>query len=360
MASSLRLENISKKFGSIAAANNVTFDIEPGKFTTLVGPSGCGKTTLLNMTAALERPTSGRILIDGVDVTSGTSRDRGIAMVFQSYALYPHLTVARNLGFPLRVQKFARSDIESRVRRAAELMEIGHLLDRKPRELSGGQRQRVAIGRAIIRPATVCLLDEPLSNLDAALRVRVRGELKLLFSQMGTTTMFVTHDQSEAMTMSDTIIVLKDGKVQQNGTPLEIYRDPANVFVATFIGSPQMNIVHANAVSLNGRSVVQAGDIVLPDPKFGSGRSQDGLVQLGIRPEHVTTTPFPKSIAFVARIDLVEHLGSSAIIHYRLKDGSTLIGMEMHDTLIGSGWEGEVHVDAEKVLFFDAVTGQRI
>ncbi|MBO6541108.1 MAG: ABC transporter ATP-binding protein [Rhizobiaceae bacterium] len=357
MASSLRLENITKTFGSVTVIDDVTIDIEPGRFVTLVGPSGCGKSTLLNMTASLERPTDGRILIDGRDVTMMTARQRGIAMVFQSYALYPHLTVRQNLAFPLRVQKVAKPEITKKVLQAADLMEIGHLLDRKPRELSGGQRQRVAISRAIIRPATVCLLDEPLSNLDAALRVRVRGELKLLFSRMETTTMFVTHDQSEAMTMSDSIVVLKDGKVQQQGTPLEVYRNPANEFVATFIGSPQMNVLDAR-IERTDEVVVHAGSIRLPLPE--STLLPSGRVRLGIRPEFITAAPVSDGTPVTAKIELVEHMGNSAIVHYRFADGTSLIGLEMIDTQIGVGWEGAVYIDTQRLKFFDTATGQAI
>ncbi|MBI4923295.1 MAG: ABC transporter ATP-binding protein [Devosia nanyangense] len=357
MASTLRLERITKRFGDFVAVDDVTVDIAPGEFTTLVGPSGCGKTTLLNIAAALERPSTGSIVIDGRDMTEFNARERGIAMVFQSYALYPHLTVRQNLGFPLRVQKVPKAEIARRVNEAADLMEIGHLLNRKPRELSGGQRQRVAIGRAVIRPSTVCLLDEPLSNLDAALRVRVRAELKLLFARMGTTTMFVTHDQSEAMTMSDRVVVLKDGKVQQQGAPLEVYRNPANVFVASFIGSPQMNLLPGQLASDDGRPAVKAGalDLGLSAGLAAAAGARSEII-LGIRAEDIATTPFANSSKFSARIELVEHLGNSAIMHYRTADGGRILGMEMRDSGVGTGWSGDVHVNLDAVKLFDSKT----
>ena len=357
MANHLRLDRITKSFGSFTAVSDATVDIAPGEFTTLVGPSGCGKTTLLNIVAALERPSSGAVMIDGKDVTQLSARERGIAMVFQSYALYPHLTIRQNLGFPLRVQKVAKPERERRVREVAELVEIGHLLDRKPRELSGGQRQRVAIGRAIIRPSTVCLLDEPLSNLDAALRVRVRAELKLLFGRMGTTTLFVTHDQSEAMTMSDRIVVMRDGKVQQQGKPLELYQKPGNAFVASFIGSPQMNLMEARVDSEGGRALLRAGSLTLPlddgqAARLGSRRA----VTLGIRPEAITINRVPGGASLAARIELVEHLGNSAIVHYRGPAGDQIVGMELLDASIGAGWSGEAWLDPASVHLFDTET----
>jgi ABC-type sugar transport system ATPase subunit len=328
----------------------VSVSVAPHEFVTLLGPSGCGKSTLLNIAAGLERPTDGRVLIGGRNVTDLSARDRNVAMVFQSYALYPHMTVAQNLAFPLRIQRLPRTEISQRVRAVAETIELGGLLDRKPAQLSGGQRQRVAIGRAIIRSPAICLLDEPLSNIDAALRVRMRGELKLLFNKMGTTIMFVTHDQVEAMTLSDRIIVLNGGKVQQQGTPLEIYRNPANVFVARFIGSPHMNILQAQLDS----GVVSVAGLRLP---LSGHAGRSGAVQLGLRPEDVQLGRFEKCVSVPAQVKLVEHLGHGAIVHYALDDLPPIVGLETRDTDIRAGWQGNIHINLDGIKLFDAVTG---
>jgi multiple sugar transport system ATP-binding protein len=358
--SSVRLEQISKRFGGVTAVDDVSLSIAPKEFVTLLGPSGCGKSTILNVAAGLERPTGGRVVIEGRDVTALSAGERDIAMVFQSYALYPHLNVAGNLAFPLRVKRQPKAEIARRVGEIAELMEIGPLLQRKPRELSGGQRQRVAIGRAIIRSSSVCLLDEPLSNLDAALRVRMRAELKLLFARMGTTILFVTHDQAEAMTMSDRIVILRDGHVQQQGTPLAIYREPANVFVATFIGSPQMNILKAElAAGAAGEAVVRAGALVLPLPAELAARVQAAPrrdVLLGLRPEDLSVGAFERAARFPAAIELVEHLGNGAIVHYTASGLPKLVGLETRDLSIGAGWQGEAHVNLDGIRLFDART----
>ena len=358
--SSVRLEQISKRFGGVTAVDDVSLAIAPKEFVTLLGPSGCGKSTILNVAAGLERPTGGRVVIEGRDVTALSAGERDIAMVFQSYALYPHLNVAGNLAFPLRVKRQPKAEIARRVGEIAELMEIGPLLQRKPRELSGGQRQRVAIGRAIIRSSSVCLLDEPLSNLDAALRVRMRAELKLLFARMGTTILFVTHDQAEAMTMSDRIVILRDGHVQQQGTPLAIYREPANVFVATFIGSPQMNILRAELSSgPNGETVVRNGSLVLPLPNHLAARVQSAVrreVLLGLRPEDISVGAFDRAVTFPAGVELVEHLGNGAIVHYVAENVPKLVGLETRDLSIGAGWRGDAHVNVDGIRLFDAET----
>ncbi|MEJ0085290.1 MAG: ABC transporter ATP-binding protein [Pseudomonadota bacterium] len=353
----IRLEAISKTFGAQQVIETVSLTVAPHEFVTLLGPSGCGKSTLLNIVAGLERPSSGRVFIGDRDVTDLHVRERNIAMVFQSYALYPHMTVAQNLAFPLRVRGgYSRAEIDRRVRDVAETIELGQLLQRKPAELSGGQRQRVAIGRSIIRSPSVCLLDEPLSNIDAALRVKMRAELKLLFARLGTTILFVTHDQVEAMTLSDRIVVLQDGKVQQQGAPLEIYRHPANAFVARFIGSPQMNLF---AGEIGPGPAVRAGSLVLPLSHVPGVRSPPatGAVQLGLRPEEIQLKPFQNSIAVPATVELVEHLGHGAIVHYALEHSQKLVGLESRDTSVGAGWRGNVHVNLEGIKLFDAQTG---
>jgi ABC-type sugar transport system ATPase subunit len=353
---SIRLESISKHFGLVSALDNVSLTVEPHEFVTLVGPSGCGKSTLLNMTAGLERLSEGRVLIGDHDVTDLPAGARDIAMVFQSYALYPHLSVRQNLGFPLRVQKKSKAEIAARVREVSDLIEIGNLLDRRPRELSGGQRQRVAIGRAIIRSSSVCLLDEPLSNLDAALRVRMRAELKMLFGRMGTTIMFVTHDQAEAMTMSDRIIVLRDGKVQQQGTPLEVYRNPANIFVATFIGSPQMNILEAELRTQAGMPALGLGAATIPlPPRLATQLAsyRHARLLLGLRPEDVTVAREGEPSHFGAKVALVEHLGHGAIIHYVETGLPGLIGLETRDGSVVAGSTPRIRINLDGIRLFD-------
>lgn len=247
--SDVRIRDITKKFlGGFTALDKVSLEIPSGKFVVLVGPSGCGKTTLLRLIAGLEEATSGEIWIGDRDVTDVHPRERDIAMVFQSYALYPHMSVRRNMGFALEIKKVPPDEIARRIQGASELLGIGKLLDRQPRQLSGGQRQRVALGRAIVRDPAVFLFDEPLSNLDAKLRASMRSELIKLHKRLGSTIVYVTHDQVEAMTMGQLVVVMKDGVIQQVGTPLEVYRNPKNVFVAEFIGSPAMNLVSAKTV----------------------------------------------------------------------------------------------------------------
>ncbi len=243
----LNLINVKKSFGSVDVIHGVDLEVDDGEFVVFVGPSGCGKSTLLRLVAGLEETTSGAISIDGYDVTSVEPADRGIAMVFQSYALYPHMTVAENMGFGLKMTGTPKSEVDMRVSKAAEILHLNVLLDRKPKQLSGGQRQRVAIGRSIVREPKIFLFDEPLSNLDAELRVQMRLEISKLHKELGATMIYVTHDQVEAMTLADKIVVLRDGIIEQAGQPMDIYRDPDNVFVAGFIGSPRMNFFRRNS-----------------------------------------------------------------------------------------------------------------
>ena len=246
------LKNVRKSFGTVDVIKGVDLEAKHGEFVVFVGPSGCGKSTLLRMICGLERITSGQILLDGEDMSEVEASDRGTAMVFQSYALYPHMTVAENMSFSLRMAKVDKAEIKRRVDQAAHILQIQHLLDRKPKEMSGGQRQRVAIGRAIVRQPKVFLFDEPLSNLDAELRVQMRVELSKLHNEIGATMVYVTHDQVEAMTMADRIVVLRDGLVEQIGSPLELYSKPNNRFVAGFIGSPQMNFLEGTVDACDG------------------------------------------------------------------------------------------------------------
>jgi len=302
----VRFDRVTKLFdSSVAAVDDLSLTVADGEFLILVGPSGCGKTTALRMVAGLEKVTSGRIAIDGRIINDVSPRDRDIAMVFQNYALYPHMTVLRNLAFGLRQRKVQAGEIDRRVREVSEMLGLDDLLGRRPAQLSGGQRQRVAMGRALVREPRAFLLDEPLSNLDAKLRVQMRAELKRLHQHLGVTTIYVTHDQVEAMTLGDRIAVLSGGKLQQLGPPQEVYDHPANVFVAGFIGSPPMNLLRATAVS----GTITAGDLQLDIPGVA-----DGEVVVGIRPEALRPAGdgLP-SVPFT--IDVVEPLGDEIVVH---------------------------------------------
>ncbi|MBM4686307.1 ATP-binding cassette domain-containing protein [Rhodococcus hoagii] len=283
---SIRIESLGRTFGGVTAVDDISMEIRDGDFLVLLGPSGCGKTTLLRMIAGLLEPTSGRIVLDGEDITSAPARKRDVAMVFQNYALYPHLSVARNLGFPLRVRKVPKEEAADRVDEVAQQLEIAHLLDRKPKELSGGQRQRVAVGRAIVRNPKAFLMDEPLSNLDAKLRTATRRELTELHRRLGATFVYVTHDQVEAMTMATRIALLNRGAVEQIGTPEEVYDRPASVFVAGFLGSPAMNLLDATVLSIRGTVRAEAPGL---RADLWAGTTEDLDVVLGIRPEHLRT-----------------------------------------------------------------------
>jgi ABC-type sugar transport system ATPase subunit len=306
MSPGVVLEELTKVFpGGTVAVDGLSLDIQDGEFMILVGSSGCGKTTALRMVAGLEKPTAGTIRIGDRIVNQVSARDRDIAMVFQNYALYPHMTVYRNLAYPLRQQRMPKNVISERVREVAEMLSLEELMNRRPAQLSGGQRQRVAMGRALVREPAVFLLDEPLSNLDARLRVQMRAGLKRLHGRLGVTTVYVTHDQVEAMTLGDRIAVLSDGKLQQLGPPQELYDTPANVFVAGFIGSPPMNLLRAAA--RDGR--VSAGDFVLERAGL-----PDGALIVGLRPEALRpAVDGMPSVNF--RVDVVEPLGDELIVH---------------------------------------------
>src|SRR6516164_9365391 len=285
------LEQVSKQFGNVLAVNNVTLDVPDRQFTVLVGPSGCGKTTCLRLIAGLEESTAGNIYIGERLVNDVAPKDRDIAMVFQNYALYPHMTVYDNMAFGLRLRKYPRPEIDRRVKEAAEMLGIQELLKRKPRQLSGGQRQRVALGRAIVRHPRVFLFDEPLSNLDAKLLVQMRVELKKLHDRLGTTAIYVTHDQVEAMTLGDRVVVMKDGLVQQVGEPLELYNNPANKFVAGFIGSPSMNFASVTVTEANGSLIVENAGLCIKLPVETAQRLRGHIgreITLGVRPEDLT------------------------------------------------------------------------
>lgn len=342
------LSNVRKSYNETHILHGIDVEIEDGEFIVLVGPSGCGKSTLLRMIAGLETISAGEISIGDRIVNELEPKDRDIAMVFQNYALYPHMTVAANMGFSLEHRGASKTEIAERVNWAADILGLKHLLDRYPRQLSGGQRQRVAMGRAIVRNPQVFLFDEPLSNLDAKLRVVMRGEIKGLHQRLGVTTVYVTHDQIEAMTMADRIVVMHAGKVEQIGAPLELYDRPANLFVAGFIGSPAMNIL---AGSIENGSF-HAHGIAFPLPP---GCAATGAVKYGIRPEHLTLDP--EGIA--AKVNLVEPMGSETQVTMVLGD-QTLIGVFRERVSAKPGETITVAPDLSAIHLFDAETGNRI
>ena len=294
---SIQLENVSKSFGSVEVIPPLNLTIEDSEFVVFVGPSGCGKSTLLRLIAGLEDITSGTIRIDGTDMTDTRPSRRGLAMVFQSYALYPHMSVRRNIAFPLKMAKMPQEEIDRKVTTAAQVLNLTNYLDRRPGQLSGGQRQRVAIGRAIVREPKAFLFDEPLSNLDAALRVSMRLEIAELHQNLGATMVYVTHDQVEAMTMADKIVVLEAGRIMQIGSPLELYHTPQNTFVAGFIGSPKMNLIS------------------------GKGAAEQGAVTIGIRPEHLEISRTEG--IWQGKVGVAEHLGSDTFFHIHAEQLST-------------------------------------
>ena len=342
------LKSVAKSYGVTHVLHGIDIAIADGEFVVLVGPSGCGKSTLLRMVAGLETVTGGAIEIGDRVVNDLEPKDRDIAMVFQNYALYPHMTVATNMGFSLEHRGGSKAEIAERVKWAADILGLSHLLDRYPKQLSGGQRQRVAMGRAIVRNPQVFLFDEPLSNLDAKLRVVMRGEIKGLHQRLGVTTVYVTHDQIEAMTMADRIVVMNAGKVEQIGAPLELYDRPANLFVAGFIGSPAMNILGGTIA--NGR--FEAAGVSLPLP---AGIAATGAASYGIRPEHLQLS----GDGLPATVSLVEPMGSETQVTMRLGE-HVVVGMFRERVAARAGDTIHVLPNLEAVHLFDATTGQRI
>jgi ABC-type sugar transport system ATPase subunit len=330
----------------------VDLEIASGELCVLVGPSGCGKSTLLRMIAGLERIDAGTLTIDGEPMNAVRPADRGVSMVFQSYALYPHMTVYRNMAFGLKPANTDKAGIDARVRAAAKTLQIEDLLDRQPRQLSGGQRQRVAIGRAIVRQPKVFLMDEPLSNLDAALRVQMRLEIAELHERLGTTIVYVTHDQVEAMTLADKIVVLNEGRVEQAGPPLELYRRPANRFVAGFIGSPRMNFLPATVTSRSDGAValdVAGGTLTLP----GSFAVSAGdAVTLGIRPEHIRMDGEGDGNALAFAVRMIEELGESRLLHGTVGDGVSVTVRDHHDGTVARGERIAIGIPGDVALLF--------
>jgi ABC-type sugar transport system ATPase subunit len=311
---SLTIQNLDKHFGPVRAVDGVNLSVQDGEFVALLGPSGCGKTTTLRMIAGLEIPTGGAIRIGERDVTRMPPRDRDIAMVFQDYALYPHMTVFENVGYPLKVRGTAAPEMDSRVRSVAKNLQIDHLLDRRPAQLSGGQQQRVALARAVVHNAQVTLYDEPLSNLDTKLRLEARAFLKHLQREVGVTSVYVTHDQAEAMAMADHIVVMNQGRIMQVGTPLEIYREPANTFVASFIGSPPMNLLPCTLDVAARRAVFPSGDTISLEGVSHLPSGNHTQVTLGVRPEFVTLHETPTANTIPGRLYVTQMMGSETLV----------------------------------------------
>jgi multiple sugar transport system ATP-binding protein len=326
---SIEFRNVTKTFGGACVVDDLSLEVRDGEFIVLLGPSGCGKTTTLRMLAGLETATSGDILIGGQRVNEVPTQHRDLAMVFQSYALYPHMTIAENIGYPLRVRKLGKADRAARVQQVAAMLEIESLLERKPRQLSGGERQRVALARAIVREPRAYLMDEPLSNLDARLRVQMRGELKRLQHQLGTTTIYVTHDQAEAMTLASRVAVMKKGRLQQFDTPLNIYNHPVNRFVAEFVGSPSMNFI------------------------------EQGDVTIGIRPEHIQVLTKPEDGALEARVYVTELMGNETFVFLSVGD-NRMIARAPADFRADVDTKVWLRIATEKIHRFDPVTGSRL
>jgi ABC-type sugar transport system ATPase subunit len=334
----VRLQDVRKSFGSVDVIHGISFDVEDGHFVALLGPSGCGKSTLLRLIAGLEDLTGGQILIGGRDVSDEDPAERGIAMVFQSYALYPHMTVKQNIGFSLEVAKRPKDEIQAKTLEAARMLRLEELLERKPSQLSGGQRQRVAIGRALVRDPSVFLFDEPLSNLDALLRVQMRLELAKLHRKLGSTMIYVTHDQTEAMTLASKIVVLNQGHIAQIGSPVDLYNKPADRFVASFIGSPAMNFLPVSIL----------------------GSAPRGVTEVGIRPEHVKLAEPRKGTKNIAgTIQLVERLGNATAIHVETSAG-TVTALTGPECEANAGSETGLAFDTAKMIGFDADGKARI
>ena len=361
------LKDLVKRFNAVTAVDKLSLEVHDREFAVLVGSSGCGKTTALRMIAGLEPITSGEIFIGDTLVNDMDPKDRDIAMVFQNYALYPHMNVRDNMGFGLKIRKFAKQEIDARVQEAADILGIHDLLERKPKELSGGQRQRVALGRAIVRKPKVFLFDEPLSNLDAKLRVAMRAEISKLHRRLGATIIYVTHDQVEAMTMADRIFIMHKGALQQTGVPMEVYGKPANLFVAGFIGSPAMNFVEATLVREAGAWFIDADGFKVRAPEVFNARLEPHAgrtVIFGVRPEDMTAHDPAEGAGggntVTARADVVETLGSEIFVHLTCGAHSLVARMEAPELLLTEGQALEVDLKMAKTHVFDKETSQTI
>jgi multiple sugar transport system ATP-binding protein len=365
--SGVRLKNIVKQFGAVKAVEDLSIEVRDREFAVLVGPSGCGKTTALRMIAGLETISSGEIYIGDTLVNDMAPKDRDIAMVFQSYALYPHMSIRDNMGFGLRIRQLPKAEIDARVREAADILGLGDLLDRKPKELSGGQRQRVAVGRAIVRKPKLFLFDEPLSNLDAKLRVAMRAEISKLHRRLGATIIYVTHDQVEAMTMADRIFIMNKGVLQQSGTPMQVYASPANHFVAGFIGSPAMNFVDTAVIDVEGALWLDAGGFRVRAPEAFRGRLAPYVgrqVVFGVRPEdihaHDPAGDPGAGATITARADVVETLGAEIFVHLTCGAHDLVARMEAPETPLEVGQTVQADLRLGRTHVFDRETSQTI
>ena len=365
--SGVTLKNVVKQFGAVKVVDNLSIEIQDKEFAVLVGPSGCGKTTVLRMIAGLETVSSGEICIGDTRVNDLAPKDRDIAMVFQSYALYPHMNIRDNMGFGLKIRQLSKGEIDARVQEAADILGLHDLLERKPKELSGGQRQRVAVGRAIVRKPKLFLFDEPLSNLDAKLRVAMRAEISKLHRRLGATIIYVTHDQVEAMTMADRIFIMNKGVVQQIGAPMEVYAKPANRFIAGFIGSPAMNFIDATVVAADGGLIIDAGafrvkvpDSFCPRLETFAGRH----VVFGVRPEdiaaHDASSGAENGNTVTMRAEVVETLGSEIFAHLTCGADAIVARMDVPETPLRVGESLQVDLKMAKTHVFDFETSQTI
>jgi sn-glycerol 3-phosphate transport system ATP-binding protein len=345
---------VSKSFGSNVVIPGIDLDVADGEFVVIVGPSGCGKSTLLRMVAGLEDVTSGEIAIGGRVVNRLEPKDRDIAMVFQNYALYPHMSVYDNMAYGLRIRGQSKAEIDAGVKRAADILELGALLDRKPRQLSGGQRQRVAMGRAIVREPAVFLFDEPLSNLDAKLRVQMRFEIQKLHRRLGTTSLYVTHDQVEAMTLAQRMVVMNAGRAEQIGAPMEVYANPQSQFVAGFIGSPAMNFMRGKADGRGAVALDAGGTVRNVDGRLQAGRE----VVVGVRPEHLLPASDGERV-LSGSVEMIEHLGADSLVHVGHGE-QTVIARLPHGTHPDVGSMFALATEPGRVFLFDGETGRRI
>jgi len=358
----VRLEGVHKLFGSVVAVEDFNLSIGSSEFVVFVGPSGCGKSTTLRMLAGLEDVTSGSISIDGRAVNNVHPKDRDIAMVFQNYALYPHLNVFDNISFGLRAKRLPKDEIAKRTNEAAEILGLGDLLKRRPGELSGGQKQRVAMGRAIVRKPKVFLFDEPLSNLDAKLRHKMRAAMKILHQRVQTTTVYVTHDQVEAMTLADRIVIMNEGHIEQVGTPDEVYKHPASQFVASFIGSPAMNFA-TGRIEASGKTMSLRTDSGTSLDLAGCGVAEGTMVQLGFRPEHMeladTAKPARGHVSIAGSITVVEPMGHETVLTCDAGFGE-IVGKYEGERRFQPGETAKFHIRADRLHYFDLKTGLRI
>ncbi len=351
------LKDIKKSFGKVEVVHGVDCKMEDGEFVVIVGPSGCGKSTVLRMIAGLERITEGEISIGGRVVNNLEPAERDIAMVFQNYALYPHMSVYKNMAYGLKIRRMPKSEIEERVQKAAKILELSEFLNRKPRQLSGGQRQRVAMGRAIVREPKVFLFDEPLSNLDAKLRVQMRLEIRRLQKRLGITSVYVTHDQVEAMTLGHRLLVMNDGNMEQLGTPIDLYERPKTVFVGGFIGSPSMNFLTAR-ISDDGTSVELSSGESLPLPE-GFSKYSGREVTLGLRPEHIIVTEKDGHIKF--KVEMVEELGADSLVHGYFGSENTILTIRLPGTMkIEADMNLQLTCDSKNLHLFDPKSGNRL